>query len=117
MLQSVPSLRSAKPRLIATFAQVTPCMIQVAGPNTLYLAETEQQLMELSDSGEIDALAITAASGLVVVWFNGALYAAGNQAPGVVFKAAIYVPNINSGGLVNAWPSAYGVSPSVEPTQ
>lgn len=117
MLQSVPALRSAKPRLLCTFTQVTPIMVQVTGPNTLYLAETDQQLMQSSDSGEIDAMQITQASGLIVVWVNGALYAAGSQAPGTVFKPFIYIPNVNSGGLVNGWPSAYGISPSVEQSQ
>jgi hypothetical protein len=112
MLQSVPSLRSAKPRLLCTFTQVTPIMVQVIGPYTLYLAETDQQLMENSDAGTIDAIQINQASGLVVIWVNGCLYAAGSQAVAAPFLPFIYIPNVNSGGLVNAFPSAYGVSPS-----
>jgi len=114
MLQSVPARGSSSPRLLATFSCPTFIVIQVIGPNTLYLAETQNQLMSVSDAaGEIDALQISAAAGIVGLWWTGALYAAGSQAPGVVFKPAIVIPNVDSGGLVTAAQSGYGTEPSV----
>jgi hypothetical protein len=100
MLQSVPPRASAKPRLIGPFACVTPITFQVTTPNTLYVAETEQQLMMMNDDGTIDALEINQASGIVILWARGALYLAGSQLPGVTFKPYIYIPDVHSGGLV-----------------
>jgi len=113
MLQSVPARASGAPRLLATFACPTFIVIQVTGPNTLYLAETQQQLMMANDDGTIDALQIGQAAGIVGLWWNGTLYAAGSQAVGLVFKPQIVIPSVSSGGLVTATPSGYGTSPTV----
>jgi hypothetical protein len=112
MLQSVPARASAAPRLLNTFACPTFIVIQVTGPNTLYLAETQQQLMMSNDDGTIDALQINQASGIVSFWWNGTLYAAGSQAVGTVFKPFIGIPGADTGGLVTADQSAYGIGPS-----
>jgi len=112
MLQSVPARASGAPRLLATFACPTFIVIQVIGPNTLYLAETQQQLMMSNDDGTIDALAIAAAAGIVGLWWNGTLYGAGSQAVNTVFKPYIGIPGAETGGLVVADQSAYGIEPS-----
>jgi hypothetical protein len=112
MLQSVPSRASAAPRLLATFSCPTFVIIQVSGPNTLYLAETQQQLMMSNDDGTIDALQITEASGIIGLWWNGTMYAAGSQATGTTFKPFIAIPGADTGGLVTADQSAYGVQPT-----
>ena len=114
MLQSVPSRGSAKPRIIGPFSCLTPVAFQVTGPNTLYIAETEQQLMMVNDDGTIDALQIAAAAGYVIVWALGPLYLAGSQAPGVTFKPYIYVPALNAGGYVSPSVGAYGITPQVQ---
>lgn len=92
MLQSVPSRASAKPRLICHLDCVTPITVQVIGPNTLYIAETDTQLMINDDSGLIDALQINQASGAVTLWMKGDVWAAGSQAVNQNFKPIIYVP-------------------------
>jgi hypothetical protein len=112
MLQSVPSRASAKPRLLATFSCPTFIIVQVVGPNTLFLAETEQQLMMSNDDGTIDALQLVQAGGVYGFWWNGPLYGAGSQAPGAVFKPFIGIPGYFTGGLVNAQQNAYGIEAS-----
>jgi len=117
MLQSVPSRATAKPRLLATFGCPTFIVIQVTGPNTLYLSETEQQLMMFNDDGTIDALQLTLAGalgGLYFMWWNGPLYAAGSQASGQNFKPFIGIPGAQTGGLVTAEQGAYGIGPTLE---
>jgi hypothetical protein len=89
-------------------------VIQVTGPQTLFLAETEQQLMMYNDDGTVDALQVDQAAGIVGLWWVGPLYAAGSQNPGAVFKPFIGIPNYNTGGLVNANPQAYGLEPTVQ---
>lgn len=117
MLQSVPSRGSANPRLLATFPCWTFIVVQVIGPNTLFLAETQQQLAAVSDAvGEIDALQIPAAAGIVGLWWKGDLYGAGSQAVGTVFKPYIGIPGvITSSGAVGAGVGAYGIGPSAPP--
>jgi hypothetical protein len=115
MLQSVPSRASAAPRLLATFGCPTFVIVQITGPNTLYLAETQQQLMMFNDDGTIDALQLTQAGangGIYTFWWNGPMYAAGSQAVGTVFKPFIGIPGADTGGLVTSDQSAYGVGPS-----
>jgi len=115
MLQSVPSRASAKPRLLAVFNGPTFIVIQVTGANTLYLAETEQQLMMSNDDGTIDALQLTLAGapgGMYFLWWNGALYGAGSQAVGQTFKPFIGIPGFSTGGQIDANQGAYGIGPS-----
>lgn len=107
MLQSVPQIAASKPRKIATFNCPTFIAIQVVGPNTLYIAETENQLMLTDDSGLIDALQINQASGLQKFWWNGDLWAAGS----VAFKALFVIPGAQTGSAQNTLP--YGVVPTV----
>src|ERR1700690_2236234 len=112
MLQSVQSRASAKPRLLTTSSCPTFMFIQVTGPNTLYIAETEQQLMMSNDDGTIDALQLTQAGapgGIYMFWWNGPLYGAGSQAAGQSFKPFIGIPGADTGGLVTADMSAYGI--------
>jgi hypothetical protein len=114
MLQSVPSRASAKPRLLATFACPTFIIVQVLGPNTLFLAETEQQLMMNNDDGTVDALQLTFAAapgGLYFMWWNGPLYGAGSQAAPATFKPFIGIPGAQTGGLITADQGAYGIGP------
>src|SRR5271156_183852 len=112
MLQSVPPRASAKPRLIASFTQPTFVVIQITGANTLYLAETDQQLMMANDDGTIDALQLNQANapgGLYFLWWNGDLWAAGSQAAGVTFKPSIVISGgtIGSSGIGGL--AAYGI--------
>ena len=111
MLQSVPSLRTAKPRLIATFAIPTFVIVQVTGANILYLAETENQLMMSEDAaGIIDALAIATTNGIQCYWWNGDMYAAGSQAPGQTFKPCIVIAGATTGSQPGGGPPrAYGI--------
>jgi hypothetical protein len=120
MLQSVPARGSGAPRLLATFPCPTFIVIQVTGPNTLFLAETQQQLMMNNDDGTIDALQLTLAGapgGLYFLWWNGTLYAAGSQAPGTVFKPFIGIPGFFTGGLITAGADTYGTGPSPAVTE
>jgi hypothetical protein len=102
MLQSVPSRAQAKPRLLVQGLKCpTPITIQVVGPNTLYLAESDTALMQTDDSGVLDALQINQASGIVVFWAMGDVWAAGSQAANAAFKPLIYIPNTNTGSTTN----------------
>lgn len=93
MLQSVPERGAAKPRLLCSLRCVSPVIVQVIGPNTLFLAETDNALMQTDDSGVIDALQINQASGLLVLWLAGDVWAAGS----VAFKPLILIPGVNTG--------------------
>jgi hypothetical protein len=97
VLQSVPQLARAKPRLLVTLKCLSPIIVQVIGPNTLYLAETDNALMQTDESGLIDAVQINRASGLVLLWWLGDVWAAGS----VPFKPLIIIPDVNTGsGLI-----------------
>jgi hypothetical protein len=112
MLQAVPSLRSAHPRLLATFSYPTFVIVQVTGANTLYLAETENQLMMGEDSTQIDALQVAAAAGILGLWWNGDMWAAGSQVAGQVFKPCIVISGATTGSQPGGGPPrAYGIEP------
>lgn len=119
MLQSVPSLGNAKPRLLGTFIDLVYVVVQVLGPNTLYLSETDTGLMSSDDSGAtIDALQIVSASGIVGFWWRGDLFAAGSQAANATFKPYIA---FSTGIFSSSSPmgqgygtSAYGIQPTQE---
>ncbi len=118
MLQSVPSRGSAKPRLLGTFRDLVYVVVQVLGPNTLFLSETETGLMSTDDSGStIDGLQIVAASGIVGFWWRGDLWAAGSQVAGNTFKPYIF---ISTGVFTGSTPEmgagvfAYGIEPTQE---
>lgn len=111
MLQSVPSRGSANARLLVTLPCWTFIVIQVIGANTLFLAETQQQLTAVSDDGSIDALQVAAAAGIVGIWWIGDLYASGSQAPGVTFKPYIGIPGVTTSSA-RPQTGAYGIGPS-----
>jgi hypothetical protein len=116
MLQSIPAFQSNQPRMIATFPRWTFVIIQVVGVNTLFLAETSHQLLMVADDGTVDALQIAAQNGIVQLWWLGDLWAAGNQAPGTVFKAFLGIPgNVTSSMNVGSGVSAYGIGPTGGP--
>lgn len=111
MLQSVPAIGAANPRLLATFSVWTFLVVQVTGANTLYLAETSAQLLSTSDNPNIiDALQIAAGAGIVYLWWRGDLWAAGSAA----FKAFIGVPGnvASSAAGPGVLQGGYGTSPS-----
>jgi hypothetical protein len=93
MLQTVPQLGNNHPRLLGSFDCLTPILIQVVGPQTLYLAESDNALMQASDSNVINAVQINQATGLVTIWWKGDLWAAGS----VAFTAIIGIPGVNTG--------------------
>ena len=97
MLQSVPARGTSKPRLLASFKCPTFVIIQIVGPSTLFLAETDNALMQTDDSGLIDALAINQASGIQYLWWNGDLWGAGSQ----VFKPLIIIPGATTGSMLS----------------
>ena len=70
--------------------------------------------MMSNDDGTIDALQINQASGIVGLWWNGTLYAAGSQAAPGSFKPFIGIPGAETGGLVTAEQGAYGIGPSLQ---
>ena len=80
MLQQVPQLGNGPPLLVATLKCVTPIQIQVIGPQTLYIAETAEALLQASDSNVINALQINKATGVYTLWWIGDLYVAGSSA-------------------------------------
>jgi hypothetical protein len=90
MIYSVPQRGMNKPRLIATYKQWTYLVFQITGANTLYIAETDTELMIVSDGAQLqDGLQINQAAGIVALWWQGDLWAAGSapfsfmlQAPG-----------------------------------
>ena len=107
MLQSVPQINQFKPRKIVTLNCWTFIVIQVVGPQTLYIAETENALMQTSDTGLIDALQINQASGIMRLWWKGDLWAAGSAA----FSPLIIIPGATTGSGANL--DAFGMTPTV----
>jgi hypothetical protein len=93
MLQTVPQLGMSHPRLLGSFKCLTPITIQVIGPATLYLAETDNAIMGASDNNVINALQINQATGVFILWWKGDLWAAGSTA----FAAVIGIPGVNTG--------------------
>ena len=113
-LRSIPSRGNSNPALIASFPCWTFLAVQVVGANTLYLAETQQQLALTSDvTTDIDALQIDQTDKIVQLWWLGDLYAAGSQAAGVTFKAYIGIPGvITSSAGVGAGNQGWMIGPS-----
>lgn len=93
MIQSIPQIGISPPKLLGTFKCLTPIVIQVTGPDTLYLAETNNALSQENDFGVIDALMINLASGIIKLWWIGDLWAAGSDA----FQCIIGIPGVNTG--------------------
>ena len=99
MLQQIPQLGNGPPILIATLRCLTPILVQVIGPETLYLAETVGALNQASDANVINAVQINKATGLITIWWIGDLYAAGSSP----FQALITIPGVNtSSGLAGS---------------
>lgn len=117
-LTAVPPRGQGMPKLLGTFLCLTPITINVGtGPNSLFLAETPQQLMSISDDGTVDALAIDAAVGPFTFWVIGEVWVAGSQGPGATFKPFIFIPgNVSAGGQIVAGQPGYGTGPSVAPS-
>lgn len=114
MLQSVPQIGAAKPRPIGSFQVWTYITIQIAGPNTLFIAETDNALMQTDDSGVVDALQLTQAGapgGLYQFWWKGDMWAAGS----IAFKAVIVIPGAMTGSM-DPGAGAYGIMPTPEMT-
>jgi hypothetical protein len=78
----VPLRASAQPLRVANFPCWQFIMVQVIGPNTVYLAEDADELKQVSDSGNVlnDGIQINQASGLVALWWLGELWTAGSAA-------------------------------------
>jgi hypothetical protein len=96
MKQAVPQIGSGPPILIASFKCWTYLVIQVVGPQTLYLAESMNAIQAQTDNGVIDALQINQATGIIGIWWKGDLYAAGSAA----FTPIVGIPGVNtSSGL------------------
>jgi hypothetical protein len=115
MLQAVPKLGNGKPRLLGSFRCPTYVIIQNATPNTLYLAETENALMQNADDGSIDALQITNTSGdghgVVQLWWKGDMWAAGSAIP---FRPLIiFCEGVFTGSALGGNEEAYGMHPTV----
>lgn len=99
MLTPVPQLGLAKPKLIRHFGCPTFVVIQVIGPNILYLSDTDNSLMATNDNGAIDALQINQASGIVGVWWNGDMWACGS----VAFMPMILpMTGVNTGSILGS---------------
>lgn len=91
MIVSVPQRAAAKPRLIATYKRLTQIIIQVTTAQTLFLAETDTELMITSDGAQLqDGLQINQASGIVSFWWQGDLWAAGSAAFSFMLQAPGY---------------------------
>lgn len=88
----VPQLGLGAPKLIASFACLTPIIIQVVGGQTLYLSD-DGNAMGADDAGLINALQFNQATGPFLLWWIGDLYAAGS-AP---FEPLIAIPGVNTG--------------------
>jgi hypothetical protein len=108
MLQSVPQLAMSMPRLLGSFQCPTFVIVQVTGPNTLYLAETENALMQKSDSGLIDALQINATTGIISFWWYGDMWAAGSAIP--FFPLIIIMEGVTTGSALGSGQGAYGMA-------
>jgi len=82
MVVTVPARASAQPTRVASFPCWQFIMVQVIGPNTIFLAEDADELKQVSDSGAVlnDGLQINQASGIFEAWWQGELYAAGSVA-------------------------------------
>jgi hypothetical protein len=110
VLQAVPKLGNGKPRLLGSFQCPTYVVVQVVGPNTLYLAETENALMQNADDGSIDALQINLASGIQQYWWYGDLWAMGSAA----FRPLIIIcEGVTTGSALGKGQGAYGMTPTV----
>jgi hypothetical protein len=115
MLQAVPKLGNGKPRLLGSFRCPTFVVVQNSTANTLYLAETENALMQNADDGSIDALQISNISGdghgMVLLWWKGDLWAMGSAAfrPLIIFCEGVF-----TGSMLGAsQQDAYGMQPTV----
>jgi hypothetical protein len=77
---TAPQRAAAQPLRIANFPCWQFLMVQVIGPNTVYLAEDADELKQISDSGNVlnDGIQINQASGLVPLWWLGELWVAGS---------------------------------------
>ena len=111
MLQAVPKLGNGKPRLLGSFQCPTYVIVQVTTPNTLYLAETENALMQNADDGSIDALQINQANGIQPFWWYGDLWAMGSAA----FRPLIIIcEGVTTGSALGVGQGAYGMVPTVD---
>lgn len=99
MFQSVPQLKTAKPRLLASFQCWQYVTIQVIGGQTLYLSENDTSLMGADDSGLIEALQINQAAGIVQLWWKGDLWAAGS----IAFKPLIIIPGQQTSSMAPSY--------------
>lgn len=83
-VQTVPARAAFQPKRLASFPCWQFILIQVIGPQTIYLAEDQEELKTSSDSGAVlnDGIQVNAASGLVGIWWKGELWAASTVSGG-----------------------------------
>ena len=93
MITSVPQIGTGKPKLVDSFACYTYIIIQVFTANTLYVAETDNALLEPNAFGQIDALQINQASGIIRLWWKGDLWIAGDEQ----FNCIVGISGVNTG--------------------
>src|SRR5882672_10380872 len=81
-VETVPARAAAQPKRVASFPCWQFIMIQVIGPQTIFIAEDADELKIVSDSGAVlnDGLQINQATGIFEAWWVGELYAAGSVA-------------------------------------
>lgn len=80
MVITAPQRAAAQPLRVASFSCWQFCIIQVIGPNTVYLAEDADELKQVSDSGIVlnDGWQVNQASGDRLFWWLGELWVAGS---------------------------------------
>lgn len=80
MVITAPQRAAAQPRRIASFPCWQWCIMQVIGPQTIYLAEDADELKIASDSGAVlnDGIQVNQATGIFSFWWMGELWVAGS---------------------------------------
>lgn len=93
MLANIPQIGLQKPSLVATFKCWTALLVQVVTPDTLYIAESDNALIQENDLGVINALQVTRGTGILSFWWKGDLWVAGSTQ----FQCIIGIPGVNTG--------------------
>lgn len=81
MVVSVPQRGQGQPRRIGSFNCPTPILVQVTGPNTLFLGTNPDDLKQNPDGNQtVDGVQLTQPGTVTpfFCWWNGDLWAAGN---------------------------------------
>lgn len=81
MKVSVPQIGQANPVRIASYDCYAWLVIQVIGPNTLYLADNPNDLIQVDDpTFPFAGVQVNQATGVFETWWKGELWAAGSVA-------------------------------------